>query len=58
MSKKLALSSALSVMLMAGFALFGDHAANDNGSGAALFSLPAKAELAAPASLPTIPGLR
>ena len=58
MSKKLALSSALSVMLMASFALFGQHATPGNGSGAALFSLPAKAELAAPASLPTLPGLR
>lgn len=58
MSKKLALSSALSVFLMAGFALFGQHASIGNGSGASPFSLPAKAALAVPASLPTLPGLR
>ncbi len=58
MSKKLALSSALSVMLMASFALFGQHAATSNGAGTSPFSLPAKAELTAPAAMPTLPGLR
>ena len=61
MSKKLALSSALSVMLMASFALFGQHNAATNGNGASLFNLPAKAGIAAPAApaaLPILPGLR
>ncbi|MEO7248440.1 MAG: hypothetical protein ABIW31_08290 [Novosphingobium sp.] len=58
MSKNLALSSALSVLMMAGFALFGQHSATAGGEGSVLISVPAKAELPAPAAFPSFPGLR
>ena len=58
MSKSLAISSALSVLMMASFALFSQNAAGLNRTGTMVFNVPAKAELAVPAALPSLPGLR
>lgn len=59
MSPKLALSSALSVLLMAGFALSGGKSLQVSGDLAAngLFA-PAKADLAGAPALPALPFLR
>lgn len=57
MSTKLALSSALSVMMMAAFALCGSNAGESGGVAQGLLAAPAKAELQLPA-LPSLPGLR
>ena len=54
MSRKLALSSALSVLLMAGFALCNPGAMASGSEGHSLFGAPAKVELG---TLPTLPGL-
>ncbi len=58
MSKKLALSSALSVMLMAGFALYGERVADLSLGGGSSFALPGKIELPGVPALPQLPGLR
>lgn len=50
MSKKLALSSALSVLLMAGFALFGQDAVHEGGLASP------SSELTGRAALPAMPG--
>jgi hypothetical protein len=50
MSKKLALSSALSVLLMAGFALFGQDAAREGSL------LSASSELTGRVAMPALPG--
>lgn len=50
MSKKLALSSALSVLLMAGFALFGQDAVREGGIASPT------SELTGRAALPALPG--
>lgn len=58
MSRKLALSSALSVLLMAGFALFSPAALATGSEGHSLFGVPAKVELGKLPSLPGLPALR
>ncbi len=58
MSRKLALSSALSVLLMAGFALFSPSALTGGSEGHSLFGVPAKVELGKLPSIPGLPGLR
>ncbi|MEY4160616.1 MAG: hypothetical protein RLZZ136_1237 [Pseudomonadota bacterium] len=58
MSPKLALSSALSVLLMAGFALCGPHQAASNGAAQPMLAAPSKAALGALPALPSLPGLR
>lgn len=58
MSRKLALSSALSVLLMAGFAMCGTAALTNGGEGHGLFGVPAKVELGKLPLLPGLPGLR
>ena len=57
MSKKLALSSLLSVLLMTGFAVFNDTSLPLGGEGATSALLPAKAEIQTPA-MPELPILR
>ena len=58
MSKKLALSAALSVMLMAGFAMFGGASINVDTQGAEASLLPAQVEVPALPALPSLPILR
>jgi hypothetical protein len=58
MSRKLALSSALSVLLMAGFALCGPGVLASDSTGHSLFGAPAKVELGKLPSLPGLPALR
>lgn len=58
MSTKLALSSALSIMLMAAFALLGPQALGSDSQGQTLFGPAPKAELPALPLLPLLPGLR
>ncbi len=58
MSKKLALSAALSVMLMAGFAMFGSASIGVDTQGAEASLLPAQIEMPALPALPSLPILR
>ncbi|MFM6932041.1 MAG: hypothetical protein ACKOUT_07340 [Novosphingobium sp.] len=58
MSKRLALSSALSVMLMAGFAMFGGASLAIEGQSAEASVMPARIEMPAMPSLPSLPILR
>lgn len=58
MSKKLALSSALSVMLMAGFAMFGSASIGVDSQSVEASLLPARVELPALPVLPSLPILR
>ena len=58
MSRNLALSSALSVLLMAGFALFSPSVLTGDSDGHSLFGAPAKVELGKLPLLPGLPGLR
>lgn len=57
MSTKLALSSTLSVLMMAAFALCGSTVTAGSGEGHGWLVAPAKAELRLPA-MPALPGLR
>lgn len=58
MSRNLALSSALSIMLMAGFALFSPSVLASSSDGHSLFGVPAKVELGKLPTLHGLPGLR
>ena len=58
MSTKLALSSALSIMLMAGFALLGPQALGAGAEGQSLFGPAPTAKLQPLPLLPLFPGLR
>jgi hypothetical protein len=58
MSKKLALSSALSVMMMAGFAVFGGKSVALGAAGAENAILPARIEMPSAPHLPELPILR
>ncbi len=58
MSTKLALSCALSVLLMAGFTLFGEHAVQRAQSSAAILGVPAESQMLRLPALPNLPGLR
>jgi hypothetical protein len=58
MSRNLALSSALSVLLMAGFALFSPSVLTSGSDGHILFGVPSKVELGKLPLLPGLPGLR
>lgn len=58
MSKKLALSAALSVMLMAGFAMFGGNSIAIDSQTAEASLLPAQIEMPALLALPSLPILR
>jgi hypothetical protein len=55
MSKKLALSSVLSVMLMAGFAMFGGASIDADTQTAEASLLPAQIEMPALPALPSLP---
>lgn len=57
MSIKLALSSALSVLLMAGFTLFGEAAIQHAQTGAVTFGAPAESLAMRLPTLPHLPGL-
>ncbi len=56
MSKKLAPSAALSVMLMASFALLGDRSAGVSVSGHTGLAVPAQIKLPAAPVFPAMPG--
>ncbi|MEP7222127.1 MAG: hypothetical protein ABI673_05605 [Novosphingobium sp.] len=58
MSKKLALSSAASILMMAAFALFGEAAAPRTDTGEAVFSVPAEMAVPQLPALPRWPSLR
>jgi hypothetical protein len=58
MSRKLALSSALSVLLMAGFTLFGESVAQSVQTGGSVFGVPAESLTMRLPALPQLPGLR
>jgi glutamine synthetase type III len=58
MSTKLALSSALSILLMAGFTLFGEQVAQGAHSTDMLFGAPAQSLTMRLPVLPHLPGLR
>ena len=58
MSARLALSTTLSVLMMAAYALCGPHTGATMPSGQALFTLPGKAEMPAMPAFPSMPGLR
>ncbi len=58
MSKKLALSAALSVMLMAGFAMLGGASIGIDTQTAEASLLPAQIEMPALPALPSLPILR
>ena len=58
MSNKLALSSALSVLLMAGFAFCGPHTAAEVGSNPLLLGLSQRAQAELAPAMPRLPGLR
>jgi len=58
MSRNLALSSALSVLLMAGFAAVGPGVLASGNEGHSLLGVPAKVELGKLPMLPGLPGLR
>jgi len=58
MSRSLALASALSVMLMAGYTLFGDATLRMPLAGEMSLEVPAEAKLPGLPALPGLPGLR
>ena len=58
MSAKLALSSALSIMLMAGFTLFGEQVARHVQTGATVFGAPAESQTFRLPAMPHLPSLR
>lgn len=58
MSKKLTLSSVLSVMMMAGFAVFGGKSVTLGTSGSEASILPSRVEMPKAPQLPELPILR